>query len=110
VPGVTISDTVVIPRAPTDGKYDGVRLPALRFAVADRTAYDPVRLAARLLAVIERLHGDFLRLDARGFDQRAGTDRFRKGILAGVPPDSVAAGWREELARFAELRRRYLLY
>jgi uncharacterized protein YbbC (DUF1343 family) len=110
VPGVTISDTVVIPRAPTDGKYDGVRLPALRFAVADRTAYDPVQLAARLLAVIERFHGDSLRLDARGFDQRAGTDRFRKGILAGVPPDSVAAGWREELARFAETQRHYLLY
>ncbi len=109
-PGVTISDTMVRPRAPSDGKYDGVLLPALRFVVTDRATYDPVRLAARLLAAIARRHRDSLRLDAPGFDRRAGTDRFRTAILAGVPPDSVAAGWRDALARFAEARRRYLLY
>lgn len=109
-PGVTITDTVVVPRAPSDGKYDGVRLPALRFVVTDRATYDPVRLAAHLLAAVERLHGDSLGLDAPGFDRRAGTDRFRTAILAGAPPDSVVAGWRDELARFAAVRRQYLLY
>jgi uncharacterized protein YbbC (DUF1343 family) len=109
-PGVTITDTIVVPGAPTDHKYDGVRLPAVRLLVADRGTYDPVRLAARLLAAIERLHGDSLSLDARGFDRRAGTDRLRTAILAGVPADSVVESWRGELTRFATLRRRYLLY
>jgi uncharacterized protein YbbC (DUF1343 family) len=110
VPGVRITDTVVTPHAPTDGKYDGVALPALRFVVTDRASYDPVALAARLLAVIARRHGDSLRVDARGFDRRAGTDRLRTALLAGVSPDSVAAGWRTDLARFGALRQRYLLY
>jgi uncharacterized protein YbbC (DUF1343 family) len=109
-PGVAVRDTVVDPVMPTDHKYGGMRLPALRFAVTDRRTYDPVRLAARLLATVIRLHRDSLRIDSAGFDQRAGTDRLRRAIVAGVSPDSVTAGWRAALDRFAVTRRRYLLY
>ena len=44
-PGVVVSDTLVIPRAPSDGKYADQLLPAIRLRVSDRNLYNPVRLA-----------------------------------------------------------------
>jgi uncharacterized protein YbbC (DUF1343 family) len=110
LPGVTLRDTVIAPMRPTDHKYDGQRLPALRFRVTDRRVYDAAHLAARLLAALVRRQPDSLRIDSLGFDRRAGTDRLRRAIVAGVPADSVAAGWRDALDRFAAVRRPYLLY
>lgn len=55
VQGVILRDTVVTPHAPSDDKYDGEELPALRFEAVDRDLYDPTALAVRLLeALLDR--------------------------------------------------------
>src|SRR6267143_1851722 len=46
--GVDIADTTFTPRAPTDGKYDGVQVHGLRLRVTDRRRYDPTRTAVAL--------------------------------------------------------------
>ena len=110
LPGVAVSDTVIVPARPTDGKYDGTALPAVRLRVTDRAAYDPVRVAMHLMAAIRARHPDSLRVDTLGFDRRAGQAAVRHALERGVAPDSIVASWERDLGRFLEFRSRYLLY
>ena len=110
VAGVEISDTTIVPQSPSDGKYPGQKLPALRLRVRNRAAYDPTRLAVRLLAVIEALHRDSLRIQGKALDQRAGTAGLRLGLERGASADSIWSGWKTALDRFLRERRDFLLY
>ena len=59
--GVEVSGVVFTPRAPTDGKYDGVEVRGIRLRVTDRRRYDPTRAAVLVLTAIEAAHRDSLR-------------------------------------------------
>jgi uncharacterized protein YbbC (DUF1343 family) len=108
--GVSVEDTVVVPRAPTDGKYDGARLPAVRFRVTDRKVYDPVRAAVALLVAVRQVHRESLEIDPRRFDRLAGGKELREGVEAGLGAAQIVAGWEEGLASFLRLRDGFLLY
>lgn len=110
LPGVSVRDTVITPVDPPDRKFGGMTIPAVRLTVTDRAAYDPTALAAHALAYLHARYPDSLALDPRRFDQRAGADRLRLQLEAGVPPDAIVASWQPALARFSDLRGRYLLY
>jgi uncharacterized protein YbbC (DUF1343 family) len=110
MPGVAVTDTVIQPVRPADGKYDGMRLPAVRLRVTDRAGYDPVRMAVRLLATLRDRHRDSLAIRAGPLDQRAGSSRLRRDVESGVAADSISRSWEAELAAFRVLRARYLLY
>ena len=110
-PGVAISDTTVMPRDAADRKYSEVTIPALKFRVTERAAYDPTHLMVRLLTAIKQVHPDsFAVTSVRGFDRLAGSDRLRLALERGIPADEIIGVWQEELARFASVRQRYLLY
>ena len=47
---------------------------------------------------------------ARWFDLLMGTDTVRKAILAGKDEAAIRAGWKEELQKYKEMRKKYLLY
>lgn len=110
LPGIAVSDTVVVPENPPDGKYPGMRLPAVRLRVTDRTRYDPVGLAVRLLAAVGRVHPDSLQTDTLRLDTRSGDRAVRSGLEQGAHPDSIAAAWEPGRRRFLAARGRYLLY
>lgn len=110
LPGVAVADTTVTPEAPSDGKYPGEALPALRFRATDRAAYDPVRTAVAVLAALREAHPADLRLDAARFDQLAGSDLLRSAIEGGQAIEEITAGWRAAHDRFARVRTPYLLY
>ena len=44
------------------------------------------------------------------FDKLAGTDELRKQILAGWTEEQIRDSWKEELAEYKEMRKKYLLY
>ena len=104
-----VSDTVT-PRAPSDGKYDGVKLRAIRLRVTDRGRYDPTRAAVVLLAALRAAQPDSLRFAAERFDRLAGGPDLRRAIQSGVSPATIFQGWDSTLARFREARLKYLLY
>jgi uncharacterized protein YbbC (DUF1343 family) len=108
--GVAATDTVLIPEAPPDGKYDGVPLPSVRLRVTERTAYDPTSVAISLLVAIRTVHGDSLRIDPERFDRLAGSDAVRRAVEAGARAEEIVAGWQPPLRAFLEVRRRFLLY
>ena len=110
VPGVRLTDTTITPHQPTDAKFPGQPVAALRFKVTNRSLYDPTRLSVRLLSAIIKLHPDSLTLRDGAYDYRAGTERVRRALLAGESADSIWAAWQPGLDAFVRKRRGFLLY
>src|SRR5207237_2871952 len=108
LPGVELSGTTFTPRAPTDGKYDGVALRAIQLRVTDRARYDPTRTAVALLAAIRAVHRDSLRFNERSFDRLAAGAELRQALVAGRPPAVIWRAWGGALARFRALGAEYL--
>lgn len=108
--GASVGDTVVVPRDPADGKYGGVRLPAVRLRVTDRRVYDPVRAAVALLVAVREVHRDSLAIDPSRFDRLAGGTGLREAVESGREVAEIVAGWERDLAGFRRLRQRFLLY
>jgi uncharacterized protein YbbC (DUF1343 family) len=108
--GVELSGVAFTPRGPTDGKYDGVEVRAIRLRVTDRRRYDPTRAAALVLTAIRAVQPDSLRFDAARFDGLAQGAELRRAILANRTADAIWRAWDGPLTRFRRLRAKYLLY
>ncbi|HMA43138.1 MAG TPA: DUF1343 domain-containing protein [Gemmatimonadales bacterium] len=108
--GVAVEATEFIPRAPTDGKYDGVALRGVRFRVTDRARYDPTRLAVALLVGLTVLYPDSFQFRPSSFDRLAAGPELRLAVSAGRTPEQVWASWSAPLERFRRTRHKYLLY
>jgi uncharacterized protein YbbC (DUF1343 family) len=108
--GVRLSDTTVTPVAPTDGKYDGLRLPALRVRVAVRDRYDPTATAIALLTAIRTVHHDSLRIDPARLDRLAGSGRVRRAVERGDSWMQIVESWRAGQREFLERRAEFLIY
>ncbi len=108
--GVDLADTTFTPRAPTDGKYDGVLLHGVRLRVTDRQRYDPARTAVALLAAVRAAHPDSFQFRPQSFDRLAVGSELREAVAAGRAPADIWRGWDEALARFRVTRAKYLLY
>jgi uncharacterized protein YbbC (DUF1343 family) len=110
VPGVRLSDTVVVPRDPPDHKYPDERLPAVRLTVTDREAYDPVRLAVSLLAAIRTVHPDSLVVRERSLALRLGSDAVWGALVEGRSVQEVTGDWDAAVASFRARWAPVLLY
>jgi uncharacterized protein YbbC (DUF1343 family) len=107
--GVEVTPTVFTPVGPTDGKYAGVELPALRFRVTDRAKYDPTKLAVALLVAIRATHPAELQFRSQSFDRLAVGPQLRLAVEAGKSAAEIWAAWDADLASFREGRAKYLI-
>jgi len=96
--GVAMDTVRFTPRAPGDGKFDGVEVRGVRFPRFDRDRSDPVRIALELLRTIGALQPERLAADTVGLARRLGVRPGR------------AVTWPGDVRRFLALRRPYLLY
>jgi len=96
--GVAMDTVRFTPRAPGDGKFDGVEVRGVRLPRFDRDRSDPVRIALELLRTIGALQPERLAADTVGLARRLGVRPGR------------AVTWPGDVRRFLALRRPYLLY
>jgi uncharacterized protein YbbC (DUF1343 family) len=107
LPGIRF-EAITMPVEPTAAKFPGQTIPAIRFVVTDREAYRPVRTSLLLIDEIRRQHPrDFAW--SRTIDRLTGSDRVRLAVEGGTLP-ALLEDWDREAARFAESRKRFLLY
>ena len=105
LPGVGVASTSF---TPTAGPFQGEECHGVRFTVTDRARLEPIRLGFALVLALHRLHPSEWKL--------AGVDvllRHRPTMALlekGEPLDRVLASFTPDLAAFAGVRRRYLLY
>ena len=109
LPGVTFTGAAFTPHSPGDGKYSDTLVTGVRLRITNRAAYDPTLTAASLLSVIRAAHSTAFAFRPAQFDRLAGPE-LRQEIESELPLSRIAARWRDELARFRERRRPFLLY
>ena len=109
-PGVRFSGTRFTPATPGDGKYPDTLVAGIRLATTDRGVYDPTVTAVHLLAALRQVHPATFAFRPAQFDRLAGGPELRVAIERGEAVSAIAARWREELNRFRERRRAFLLY
>lgn len=95
--------------------YAGRELDGLRLAVTDSTRFRPVATSVHILHALAQRHG--LRrvwhhpgVRPEWFDKLYGTDRVRRQLLNGVPPEEVVGSWSKEDRPYLASRRKILLY
>ena len=108
--GVGVHGVFVVPQAPTDDKYDDVRIGGVRLTVTDRQTYNPTRLAVQLLVAVRAVYGKEFEFREESFDRLAGGPALREALIAGREPWEIWTAWERDLARFRTVRAKYLLY
>jgi uncharacterized protein YbbC (DUF1343 family) len=108
IAGVRFEPTTFVPREPSDGKYDGQEVRAVR-VVGRSTSYDAPRVAVAMLVEIRRAHPEEWAWLGT-FDRLAGSDALRLGIDAGQGADALMADWDAAASSFERLRAPYLIY
>jgi uncharacterized protein YbbC (DUF1343 family) len=110
LPGVRFRVTEFTPDHPTDGKYAGRRLSAVRIEVTDRDRLDVGRVGAALFWAVARVSRDSLRVDTLDFDRRLGSPSLRSSLMQGLDPDAALDKTIPSDLAFERRSRRYLLY
>lgn len=104
---------------PTFHKWCGQMAGGVQIHVFDRNIFKPFRTGLALVMLYRQLGGDRFQwksppyeyeYEKLPFDLLCGTDRVRHQIEAGASLKEIESSWQEELARFEQIRRRYLLY
>lgn len=111
LPGVRFREGYYVP---TFSKYQGEECAGVQTFVTDPASFDPIRTGIAMIVTAKRLYpDDFAWRESAPpyfFDKLTGTDAVRLAIDAGKDTDEIVAGWKKDLAAFARMRARYLLY
>jgi uncharacterized protein YbbC (DUF1343 family) len=78
--------------------------------VLNRNSYRPLEAALHIVKTIRDMYPDKFAFHEKYFDTIMGTASVRKAIEAGRSIPDIVAGWADGLAKFADLRKPYLLY
>lgn len=108
--GVRFHAEEFTPEHPSDGKYAGRSLHAIRIEVTDRDRLDVGRVGAALLWAIAQVNRDSLRLDTLGFDLRLGSPALRASLMRGEDPDAALDKTLPSDLAFERRSRRFWLY
>ena len=102
---------------PCASKHAGVECYGVQVHVTERTAFRPVTVGLHVIAACRALAPDrfgFLPTSWEGepphFDLLTGDVRVREGLLANQSVEVLTRAWGNDLARFEETRKKYLLY
>jgi uncharacterized protein YbbC (DUF1343 family) len=110
IPGVRFRGVEFTPRQPGEGKFADTALVGIRLEVTNRATYDPTVTAVHLLAAVRRRHAAQFRWIPAHFDRLAGSRLLRSAIEGGEQPGHIVRGWQEDLERFRDRRREFLVY
>lgn len=117
LPGVRFEPASFTPRSipgvSSDPKFRDREIPGVRIIVTNPRSCRPVEIGLNLLCAVYNLLDKEERVRffrQTGFDHLAGTGSLRKSIERGDGPQEIIATWKEGIERFAEKRRKYLLY
>jgi uncharacterized protein YbbC (DUF1343 family) len=111
--GVEFEGVVFTPRQGQTGatpKHGGSACRGIRVRVADRDGYHPVAVGVAMLWAFRAADPDAFRWKESTIDRLAGTPALRVMLDAGTSPGAIAATWAGDVARFRDVRARYLLY
>ncbi len=93
---------------PTERQYAGQECKGVRILVTDWAGFDPVDLGVALAVTLRSLHPR--QWEPAGFLKMLADRDAYDALLSGGDLAAIKATWRDELAEFARVRAKYLLY
>ena len=105
VPGIRFIPTAF---APTAGPFVGERCEGINLIVLERNLVDAPELGIELASALHKLYSTDFKLDSMSV--LLANQQALDAIAAGEDPRRIAEEWEDRLAKFIEVRRRYLLY
>lgn len=97
--------------SPTFSKWVGQVCGGVQLHITDERRFQAIRTAVTMLVTAKQTHPDVFGWRPDNFiDKLSGSTRLRTMIDAGATVDQVTGAWRDELAAFARLREKYLIY
>ena len=85
----------------------------MQIHILDTIKFQPMKMQIHILTALRKLYPEQAIFDTDRigmFDQAMGTDKVRLAIEAGVDAENIISSWQPDLAKFLELREKYLLY
>jgi uncharacterized protein YbbC (DUF1343 family) len=104
---------------PTFHKWAGQLCQGFQLHVTDRQTFKPYHTTLALLGAIRRLYPEQFawrqppyeyETERLPIDLLTGDDSIRRGLEQGLAAAALEAGWQPDLARFLEVRRKFLMY
>ena len=89
-------------------KFGGQRIGGVNIVLLDRNTLDAPELGVELASALHKLYPN--EWDMRQMIFLVNHPRVMDAIAAGADPRNIADNWREELERFEQARKKYLLY
>ncbi|MGZ4839339.1 MAG: serine hydrolase, partial [Terriglobales bacterium] len=106
IPGVRFVPTTFTPAA--GQKYGGQNCGGVNIVVLDRNTLDAPELGIELASALHKLYPN--EWDMRQMILLINDPRVMSAIAAGTDPRNIADGWREDVEKFEQVRKKYLLY
>ncbi|MGH2575029.1 MAG: exo-beta-N-acetylmuramidase NamZ family protein [Ignavibacteria bacterium] len=78
--------------------------------VTDKNKFEAVKVGVAILVSLNKLFPEFEFNKNNFIDKLAGTDNLRKMVTGGSDYNTIVSSWEEELKKFKEERKKYLLY
>jgi len=108
LPGVRFREHYFVP---TFSKWLNQTCGGVQLHITDERRFEPIRTAVTMLVTAKQTHPTVFGWRPDNFiDKLSGSARLRTMIDAGATADDVIGAWRQELATFARLREKYLIY
>ncbi len=95
---------------PAWSKYAGEPCSGARLHVTERNRYRPLEVTLHIIQLLLDLYPERFRFYPEYFDRIMGTDKVREALNERVAVREIVAGFRDDLIRFADLRKPHLLY
>jgi uncharacterized protein YbbC (DUF1343 family) len=108
LPGVRFREHYFVP---TFSKWLNETCGGVQLHITDERRFDAIRTAVTMIVTAKQVHPDVFGWRPDNYiDKLSGSARLRQMVDAGAGVDEVIGAWRGELAAFAKLRERYLIY
>jgi uncharacterized protein YbbC (DUF1343 family) len=108
LPGVRFREAYFLP---TFSKWVNQTCGGVQLHITDERRFEPIRTAVTMLVTAKQVHPDVFAWRPDNYiDKLSGSARLRTMVDAGASVGEVTGAWREELAAFARLRERHLIY
>jgi uncharacterized protein YbbC (DUF1343 family) len=78
--------------------------------VTDKNKFQPVKAGIAILYILNKNYSKFKFTGNNFIDKLAGTDKLRNDILNGVDYKIIIDSWKDDVEKFRELRKKYLIY
>jgi uncharacterized protein YbbC (DUF1343 family) len=89
-------------------KFGGQQIGGVNIVLLDRNGLDVPELGIELAAALHKLYPNAF--DMSQMILLVANRKVMDALAAGIDPRRIAEDWREELEKFEEVRRKYLLY